>query len=1385
MKPSRRVLLLVSAFASIARFAAFAYDPPAGGTLVPLLPSAHALAYGPAVTATDAPWADALNPAASASQQRTVLEAGYVALTDFGAKGQGWGSAVDLGISLPKPYAVWNAGLRLVSVPSSMTALPLGTFGLVRGGIAKDLYPDFFVGAGLDLSAGGSGGFGWGLGADLGVLHLPGKVGPFTDFRWGATLTGIGKGYKAPNPATGATGSAATSFPPPFTLAAGARGLLVNKADLKIGLGLDLSAPSFQDLGLNLSTNLTWRDTVAFRASWDASVRELAAASGGRSLIPSFGVTASIPLKTGAKDEHLAKQGWDKADLKPALSASPLYGGVWALGLGATMPLGSIDKNAPRIVTSFPSSASGPFYMSPNSDGVQDSLTMPLAITDERYVVGWTYAVSDAAGKVVRTITNKESRPEFEGFKGVWERLVYVKKGVPVPDKIVWYGVADSGQVVPDGSYSVSIEAVDDNGNRSSVGPFPLVVDNTAPTASLEVSESIFSPDGDGNKDSVVFKMGGSVEDLWTAKVLDASGTARRTLTFAKASPADFTWDGKDDAGKVVPDGVYSFTLAATDRGGNAVSRRVDGIVVNTQQPPINLIIDLATFSPNNDGAKDLVTLFPSVPLKTGIISWRLSVLDRTKREVWFVAGQDGSTLKDRFPFDGRDAALKALPEGQYQGQLSVSYLNGHSPKASSPSFVLDLTPPSGSVSADRPAFNPAGDPGQNSVVFAQKGTKDAKWTGQILGPDGKVKRSWSFSPLPDSEVEWDGTDDASKALPDGTYSYVLRAQDGAGNSFAAPPVAVTLDTVKKDARLVADLKAFSPVPGSPKPRLVLTAEVKANDAVTFYELSISAVEAAGLPAGSVVRTWKGTSGVPPSFIWDGTREDRSKVPDGRYAARLAVSYQNRDSVSAASSAFLLDTVAPSVSVSASPLLFSPSETSRSRVAKFLQKSVPGDDWEGRLLGPDGSVVRSWSWKGNAVDFIWEGTDEAGNLVPDGIYRYEVSSADAAGNRGSAIVPSIEVDKRPVQVFVIASDTGLSPNGDGFKDEVAFKLIVKLLDGIESWRFAIVDGAGAERDVFQGAGGDVPERIVWEGRDASGAVVQGAVHGEFAVDYRKGDRAEARSADILVSVEPPRAGVVLTPAVFSPDNDGTADELSIALDVSASAPIAEWKFEVLEQAVVEGAKPGAPAKTRAFASWGGAGAPAKTIVWDGRSSKGELVESATDYPFVFTVKDALGNSTTVEGQITVDVLVIREGDKLKIKVPSIVFRPNGADFQGLDDETIDKNRKVVARIAQILNKFRDYHIAIVGHANSIAKITGMPEAKVLEEEQKELIPLSLGRAELVRQMLVEYGVDQKRLTPEGAGSSKPVVDFADAENRWKNRRVEFILIKNPAAPAAQ
>jgi outer membrane protein OmpA-like peptidoglycan-associated protein len=145
----------------------------------------------------------------------------------------------------------------------------------------------------------------------------------------------------------------------------------------------------------------------------------------------------------------------------------------------------------------------------------------------------------------------------------------------------------------------------------------------------------------------------------------------------------------------------------------------------------------------------------------------------------------------------------------------------------------------------------------------------------------------------------------------------------------------------------------------------------------------------------------------------------------------------------------------------------------------------------------------------------------------------------------------------------------------------------------------------------------------------------------------------------------------------------------------------------------------------------------------------------------------------MDGVIGIDVLVIRDGDNLKIAVPSIQFRSNAADFNGLPAAVVATNNRVLGRVAQILNKFRDYKVTVEGHANP----TTLPGAAREREESTELVPLSEKRAQVVVDILVRNGVARSRLSSTGVGGQRTVAAWDDENNRWKNRRVEFILIK--------
>jgi OOP family OmpA-OmpF porin len=56
--------------------------------------------------------------------------------------------------------------------------------------------------------------------------------------------------------------------------------------------------------------------------------------------------------------------------------------------------------------------------------------------------------------------------------------------------------------------------------------------------------------------------------------------------------------------------------------------------------------------------------------------------------------------------------------------------------------------------------------------------------------------------------------------------------------------------------------------------------------------------------------------------------------------------------------------------------------------------------------------------------------------------------------------------------------------------------------------------------------------------------------------------------------------------------------------------------------------------------------------------------------------------------------------------------------------------------------------------------------------------LSESRAKAVRDYLVKQGIDGSRLTPKGFGETVPVSDNKTEEGRYKNRRVDFKILKH-------
>ena len=168
-----------------------------------------------------------------------------------------------------------------------------------------------------------------------------------------------------------------------------------------------------------------------------------------------------------------------------------------------------------------------PKYISPNNDGVQDNLEIPLQISDKRYIQGWSLVIMDSNKNVVRTIENKVALPERVGFKSFFKQLVTPKKGVIVPDVVTWNGAMNNGETAPDGLYYYYITATDDNGNTGKTNERQVIVDTVAPEITLmQPGDKIF---GEGAKAALRINQSGSDEDLWVGTFKSADGNIVKT----------------------------------------------------------------------------------------------------------------------------------------------------------------------------------------------------------------------------------------------------------------------------------------------------------------------------------------------------------------------------------------------------------------------------------------------------------------------------------------------------------------------------------------------------------------------------------------------------------------------------------------------------------------------------------------------------------------------------------------------------------------------------------------------------------------------------------------------------------------------------------------
>ena len=170
--------------------------------------------------------------------------------------------------------------------------------------------------------------------------------------------------------------------------------------------------------------------------------------------------------------------------------------------------------------------------------------------------------------------------------------------------------------------------------------------------------------------------------------------------------------------------------------------------------------------------------------------------------------------------------------------------------------------------------------------------------------------------------------------------------------------------------------------------------------------------------------------------------------------------------------------------------------------------------------------------------------------------------------------------------------------------------------------------------------------------------------------------------------------------------------------------------------------------------------------WDGKDEHGVLVPQGL-YSYHLTSEDRVKNKSTFE------LRPIRVDTEPSLPSLFVYFKPYSTDFRSIDPKRVTASLQAIETVVDILKRFVAYSLIIEGHA---ARVLWYDKNKYLIEEREVLIPLSEQRAGVIKEELVARGISKNRIEIKGFGGFYPAILHNDLENRWMNRRVEFVLI---------
>lgn len=445
-------------------------------------------------------------------------------------------------------------------------------------------------------------------------------------------------------------------------------------------------------------------------------------------------------------------------------------------------------------------------------------------------------------------------------------------------------------------------------------------------------------------------------------------------------------------------------------------------------------------FSPAGAPGQNSIELSLLFGNAEAINTWKVDIASNGKvRKTW---SGDAKYLPASLTWDGKEDAGSMSPEGTYTARLSIDYTVKYQPaSAQSGGFVLDITPPSGRITAAPSQFTPSENGVQGPVTFTITASSPLahmdSWSLDVLDQAGGLMKNWSGR-FPSATATWDGSSlNGGVVTPASTYRATATVRDEYGNTAqlssdiavaALPekaPLVVTPPAPLKPGQpaIAAQGVGFSPNGDTVADTMTFALGYGQSSSVVSWKVTIAT------PDAGTQKSFSGdASAMPATLQWDGKTDGGAPAPEGVYTATIAVDYGKALAPgSATSQSFILAVTPPTGTLSLSSPLFSPIESSNTISLKLsaVSKLAKIDSWTMDIYDPGGNVFKSFASKWPADTAVWDGKGASGELVQSAEdYPVVARIRDQFGNVGTvkAVVPvDILVEKTATGFRILAS----------------------------------------------------------------------------------------------------------------------------------------------------------------------------------------------------------------------------------------------------------------------------------------------------------------------------------------------------------------------------